>query len=145
MTREDIRAQAANLESELGDPETLLTDEVASRRIVERAGQLARRASHTYLGTEHVLAALVLDTGSRAQRVLESLGFDFAAAKRDLDQCLKPMRKPRRRGRRQGTMTCDFCGKQRRDGVRLVAGPGVCICEDCIRLAQDVIADQPIR
>jgi ATP-dependent Clp protease ATP-binding subunit ClpA len=144
MTQENVRTEATSLRAELGGTDTLLTDEVASRRIIERACQLARRAGHDYLGTEHVLAALILDPGSRARRVLQRLGFDFATAKRDLDQCLKPRRKPRRRGRRQGTMACDFCGKQRRDGVRLVAGPGVCICEDCVRLAQDVIPEQPI-
>ena len=144
MTQEDVRSEAARLGAELGESDTLLTDEVASRRIIERAAELARRAGHDYLGTEHVLAALILDPGTRARRVLQRLGFDFSAAKRVLDQCLKPKRKPRRRGRRQGTMTCDFCGKQRRDGVRLVAGPGVCICEDCVRLAHNVIAEQPI-
>lgn len=144
MTEENVRTEAAKLEAELGETDTPLTDEVASRRIVERAIGLARRAGHDYLGTEHVLAALILDADSRARRVLQRLGFDFAMAKRDLDQCLKPKRKPRRRGRRQGTMICDFCGKQRRDGVRLVAGPGACICEDCVRLARDVIGEQPI-
>jgi len=39
---------------------------------------------------------------------------------------------------------CSFCGKQHGESggggrVRLVAGPGVYICSDCISLANDIL------
>jgi hypothetical protein len=34
---------------------------------------------------------------------------------------------------------CSFCGKSERQGVRLVRGPDVAICEECVRLAHDEI------
>jgi ATP-dependent Clp protease ATP-binding subunit ClpX len=35
---------------------------------------------------------------------------------------------------------CSFCGNSQGDpGVRLVAGPGVYICNECISLANDIL------
>lgn len=34
---------------------------------------------------------------------------------------------------------CSFCSKTERQGVRLVRGPGVAICDECVRLAHDEI------
>lgn len=38
-------------------------------------------------------------------------------------------------------MRCSFCGKQQGQVNRLIAGPGVCICNDCLALCQSVIDD----
>lgn len=143
LTRDRVAATANELTDGLGETSET-TDAIQARRNLERASSIARRAGHDYLGTEHLLAAIVLDPGSRARSVLERLNVDIPSIKRELDQSIKPKRIPRRRRRHQGAMECAFCGKQRRDGSRLVAGPGVCICEDCIRLAQDAIADGPL-
>lgn len=37
---------------------------------------------------------------------------------------------------------CSFCGKDQRDVFRLVAGPGVYICDECVDLASQIIAEQ---
>ena len=34
---------------------------------------------------------------------------------------------------------CSFCGKSEQFGVRLVRGPDVAICEECVRFAHDEI------
>jgi ClpX C4-type zinc finger len=34
---------------------------------------------------------------------------------------------------------CSFCGKPNTEVARLVAGPGVCICNECVSLSQQVI------
>lgn len=39
----------------------------------------------------------------------------------------------------QGVDKCSFCGKSERSGVRLVRGPDVAICEECVKLAAEVI------
>lgn len=116
-------------------------DGFEARCRLEHATTLARRAGQNHVGTEYLLVALLLNPGSRGRRVLQRLDTDFAAIERDLDQCLAPKCVPRRRQRRQVTMGCGFCSRQRRDGVPLVAGPGICICEHCTRLAVDTIAD----
>ena len=37
---------------------------------------------------------------------------------------------------------CSFCGKGQDQVRRLVAGPGVCICDQCIKLSQDVLEEE---
>jgi hypothetical protein len=38
-------------------------------------------------------------------------------------------------------LRCSFCGKKHTDVGKLVAGPGVYICDGCINLCVDVIAE----
>lgn len=38
---------------------------------------------------------------------------------------------------------CSFCGKSQQSGVRLVAGPEVAICEECVELAVEVLQGPP--
>lgn len=40
---------------------------------------------------------------------------------------------------------CSFCSKTQDDGVILVAGPGVFICEECIALCNEIIAEKKGR
>lgn len=40
-------------------------------------------------------------------------------------------------------MNCSFCGKPREEGRRLVAGPGVFICADCVQLCAEILAIEP--
>ena len=41
-------------------------------------------------------------------------------------------------------MSCSFCGKRKSQVDKIVAGPGVFICSECIRLAYDIISpDSP--
>jgi len=34
---------------------------------------------------------------------------------------------------------CSFCGKDQDQVARLIAGPGVHICEECVRLCVDIL------
>lgn len=46
-------------------------------------------------------------------------------------------------GPRPGTMEprCSFCGKRRRDVQKVIAGPGVFICDQCVRLCNEVLTE----
>ena len=37
---------------------------------------------------------------------------------------------------------CSFCGKTQDEVYKIVAGPGVCICDECIKVCNDVILDR---
>ena len=39
-------------------------------------------------------------------------------------------------------LKCSFCGKGQEQVKRLIAGPGVYICDECIELCSDIIADE---
>jgi len=40
------------------------------------------------------------------------------------------------------TPTCSFCGKQQHQARKLIAGPGVYICNECIDLCTQIIAEE---
>ncbi len=39
---------------------------------------------------------------------------------------------------------CSFCGKPQTDVAKLIAGPFVFICDECVEMCNDVIAGRPI-
>jgi len=40
-------------------------------------------------------------------------------------------------------LRCSFCGKPQEKVQRMIAGPGVCICNECVELCQAVLDDEP--
>jgi len=51
---------------------------------------------------------------------------------------------PSQRGRRRRSVAprCSFCGKPQAEGLRLIAGPGVHICAECVRLCTEILAEE---
>src|SRR5262245_29510489 len=39
------------------------------------------------------------------------------------------------------TLYCSFCGKSQHDVRKLIAGPGVYICDECVDLCTDIVDD----
>ena len=39
-------------------------------------------------------------------------------------------------------LVCSFCGKTQDEGRKLIAGPTVYICEECIDLCNEIIAEE---
>jgi hypothetical protein len=93
------------------------------------------------VGSAHLLGALALDPGSRARRVLGHLGASIPTIKKELGCYLSPERQRRRRRPGKGAgQQCSFCGRAAASGTRMVAGPGVWICADCVKLAGETLA-----
>ncbi len=44
-----------------------------------------------------------------------------------------------------GTLCCSFCGKSQKEVKKLIAGPGVYICDECIDLCNDIIQEERER
>src|ERR1041385_2160585 len=44
-----------------------------------------------------------------------------------------------------GNLCCSFCGKSQKEVKKLIAGPGVYICDECIELCNDIIAEERER
>lgn len=44
-----------------------------------------------------------------------------------------------------GALRCSFCGKSQREVKKLIAGPGVYICDECIDLCNDIIVEEKDR
>ena len=47
-----------------------------------------------------------------------------------------------RKGSGHGNLCCSFCEKNQREVQKLIAGPTVYICDECIRLCWDIIQDE---
>ncbi|HOQ89136.1 MAG TPA: ATP-dependent Clp protease ATP-binding subunit ClpX [Candidatus Hydrogenedentes bacterium] len=46
---------------------------------------------------------------------------------------------------RQDIPTCSFCGKPHNEVNKLIAGPDVNICDECVRLCSEIIAEDRVR
>ncbi|MCL2546502.1 MAG: ATP-dependent Clp protease ATP-binding subunit ClpX [Oscillospiraceae bacterium] len=42
------------------------------------------------------------------------------------------------------TVRCSFCNKKKDEVKRMIAGPGACICDECIRLCLNILDDEPM-
>ena len=40
------------------------------------------------------------------------------------------------------SMRCSFCGKRENQVERLIAGPGVCICSDCVSACSELLREE---
>jgi ClpX C4-type zinc finger protein/ClpA/ClpB-like protein len=112
-----------------------------ARDALQRAAAIAEQVGCAEVGTEHLLAALPLDPGSRARRVLNHLGVSTAAIKRGLEGYIGPG-KQRRRKRGKVDPACSFCGKSQQRVKRLIGGPGVYICDECVDLCNEILAEE---
>jgi hypothetical protein len=41
------------------------------------------------------------------------------------------------------TLICSFCGKPEQEVAKIIAGPGVYICDVCVALCQDILSTAP--
>ncbi len=48
----------------------------------------------------------------------------------------------RKEKEQMGTLFCSFCGKSQAEVKKLVAGPAVYICDECVALCNDIIAEE---
>jgi ClpX C4-type zinc finger/Clp amino terminal domain, pathogenicity island component len=139
-----VRTAARELFPSPGPPAEAPPPESAEvRAAIHGAEALARRGGCGDVGTEHLLGALALDPGSRARRVLVSLQVSIPAIKKELECYISPGRQRRRRRGKAAAGACSFCGKPGGTGLRLVAGPGVYICAECIGLCNEILAEDP--
>ena len=42
----------------------------------------------------------------------------------------------------QPPVRCSFCGKRENQAARLIAGPGVYICSDCVTACSDLLREE---
>jgi ATP-dependent Clp protease ATP-binding subunit ClpA len=109
---------------------------------LKRATDLARRGGSDQVGTVHLLCALALDPGSRARQVLTRLGVSVPAVRKELAGYISPEKTRRRRRGKAADPRCSFCGQPRTPDVRLIGGPGVYICADCVGLCDEILAGE---
>ena len=45
-------------------------------------------------------------------------------------------------GENKNTLYCSFCGKSQHEVRKLIAGPTVFICDECVELCMDIIREE---
>ena len=50
-----------------------------------------------------------------------------------------------KKGGSYGNLHCNFCGKSQKEVKKLIAGPGVYICDECIELCNDIIYEDSVK
>ena len=48
-----------------------------------------------------------------------------------------------RKSRNEKLLFCSFCGKSQHEVTKLIAGPSVYICNECVDLCNDIIRQEP--
>ena len=43
---------------------------------------------------------------------------------------------------KESGLHCNFCSKSQKEVKKLIAGPNVYICDECIQLCNDIIAEE---
>jgi ATP-dependent Clp protease ATP-binding subunit ClpX len=47
--------------------------------------------------------------------------------------------------RNVGDLECSFCGKSHKQVEQLIAGPGIYICNECVGICNEILAEGPPR
>jgi ClpX C4-type zinc finger len=118
------------------DEELLAKAERAEQRLIEaeHAAEVARAEFHRAVRRLHLGGAS-----------LREIATGLHLSHQRVHQIVEAAGGARRWGRRGGSppeLVCSFCGRPQRKTRKLVAGPGVYICEKCVELAEAVIASQ---
>jgi hypothetical protein len=93
------------------------------------------------------LSAKALSTtySESLELIAKAFGYDnwnILAAKIDAAQPRADVQKPAEHG---NLLYCSFCGKNQHEVRKLVAGPAVYICDECVDLCTDIVDDQLLR
>lgn len=106
-----------------------------ARQARDRAFDLQYEADQAQVGYQHAIKRLHA-AGASLREIAEGLGLSYQRVHQIVDPgsgkgAVKECRT---------NQVCSFCGATQRQVGRLIAGPGVFICEECVELADEVIA-----
>jgi hypothetical protein len=113
------------------DPELVRQAEAARARLRE-SQHAAERARADY---HHAIRRLHAAGGS-LREIAEALRLSHQRVHQIIDEAAEPPRPWwRRRGRPRGPGPCSFCGRSHEECAKLIAGPGLFICDRCVAQA----------
>jgi hypothetical protein len=111
----------------------------AQERLIdaERDVEVARAEFHRAVRRLHL-------HGSSLRELAASLGLSHQRVHQIVEEAggsrrWVRIRDPHRGRGREPLVACTFCGKSQKQVKKIIAGPGVYICNECITLASDVI------
>jgi len=122
-----------------------------STKVLELALRVALHLGHNYVGTEHILLAITREGEGVGWQVLAIQGLKPRTLRTTVLDVLngvleklgsqappRPLKAPAELPNGM-FVACSFCGKSSAEVERCVAGPGVYICDECVRLCDEII------
>jgi ClpX C4-type zinc finger len=116
------------------DEELLATAKQAGEQLIEAEenAEVARAEFHRAIRRLHL-------RGASMRELADALQLSHQRIHQIVDAA-GGARRWRRRERTPLELSCSFCGRPQRKTRKLIAGPGVYICEKCVEVADSVIA-----
>ena len=124
-------------------PEHMALDDGLLRQAREAAGHLtdAQRQAELAKDDYHQAIRRLHLTGASMREIAEALGLSHQRVHQIIEASGGTAGwKPRKKA--GGDLGCTFCGATKADVGYLVAGPGVYICDACVKLARQVVDRQ---
>ena len=121
------------------DPELLKTAREAQARLIdaERVVDIARAEFR------HAVRRLHL-TGGSLREIADALGLSHQRVHQIVEEAGRPQgwrgSTSRGTGSARDMLECSFCGKSQRQVAKLIAGPGAYVCDECVGVADGVLA-----
>jgi predicted DNA-binding transcriptional regulator AlpA len=116
-----------------------------AKKVLELSLREARAAAEANVDTEHILLALVRESDGVAWQILDKLGLKKKEVREVALESSRSWVRPKRRSKRvEELMSCSFCSKTQKQVKKLIAGPGVYICNECIDLCNDIIVEEGV-
>jgi predicted DNA-binding transcriptional regulator AlpA len=118
-------------------------------KVLELALREALQLNHNYIGTEHVLLSIVREGEGVGWQILALLGLKPRTLRKSILDAIEGHVMARKAGASANKtigvagsgVFCSFCGKSSAEVDRCVAGPGVYICNECVRLCDEIIGE----
>jgi ATP-dependent Clp protease ATP-binding subunit ClpC len=112
-----------------------------AKKVLELSLREALHLGHNYIGTEHILLGLVREGEGVAAQVLINSGAGLESVRQAVLKLLAGMATVQE-APPQADLRCSFCNKAQNEVAKLVAGPGVYICDECIALCQEILDEE---
>lgn len=125
-----------------------------AKKVLELSLRQALNLGHNYIGTEHIVLGLLQEgEGVGAEVLVGGFGLSLDRVREQVLLRLPPGLPGRggrlrerlgrtQRGKEPGAKLCSFCGKSCQEVTRIIAGPGVGICNECINLCNEIMAEE---
>jgi ATP-dependent Clp protease ATP-binding subunit ClpC len=130
-----------------------------SKKVLELSLREAKLLGDEHIGSEHILLGVVREGEGVAAQVLVKLGAGLSEVRRavisarggkdpepapgtSVRERLAAVLSRTKAGKSASDLSCSFCGKHEDQVAKLVAGPGVYICDECIRLCQEILDEE---
>ena len=143
LMSQKIDLQSLKMKTELVSENSInLEFKGKKEKLIKQAQVEANEFCSESINSEHFLLAILKDRGCKGWIALKyhSIEYDLVASQL-VQVILNEVRRNELKSKENQEYECSFCGKLESDVSRLVAGPDVFICNECVELCNAILID----